>query len=149
MQLNELLTDGEAVSPVIGVILMVSITVVLAATVGTMAMSFGEEIEQTPPSANLEYDYTTEAADKVFLNVTHVGGEALANDTIDLRASDSGGFGATAYQNPGGTYAAGDRLINTSVTGTPVTSGETIRVVWAADGGQQTSVLSSSTVPSS
>jgi flagellin-like protein len=42
------LADDAAVSPVIGVILMVAITVVLAATVFVLVNGFGEEREATP-----------------------------------------------------------------------------------------------------
>ncbi len=39
--------DEEAVSPVIGVILMVAITVILAAVIGTFVLGLGDEVEET------------------------------------------------------------------------------------------------------
>jgi flagellin-like protein len=40
--------DTEAVSPVIGVILMVSITVILAAVIGTFVLGLGDNVEEQP-----------------------------------------------------------------------------------------------------
>ncbi|MFD1597480.1 type IV pilin [Halobellus rarus] len=41
MELRNLFTDDRAVSPVIGVILMVAITVILAAVIGTFVLNLG------------------------------------------------------------------------------------------------------------
>jgi len=41
MRIRQLLTDDDAVSPVIGVILMVAITVILAAVIGAFVLGFG------------------------------------------------------------------------------------------------------------
>ena len=45
-------SDDRAVSPVIGVILMVAITVILAAVIGTFVLGLGEKVE-TNPSAGV------------------------------------------------------------------------------------------------
>ncbi|TSD08581.1 type IV pilin, partial [Haloglomus irregulare] len=44
MQLTNILGDDEAVSPVIGVILMVAITVILAAVIGTFVLGLGDQV---------------------------------------------------------------------------------------------------------
>jgi flagellin-like protein len=50
MKLKQLFEAGEdrAVSPVIGVILMVAITVILAAVIGTFVLGLGENVESNP-----------------------------------------------------------------------------------------------------
>ena len=48
-------TEDRAVSPVIGVILMVAITVILAAVIGTFVLGLGESVEQNP-SAGVTVD---------------------------------------------------------------------------------------------
>jgi flagellin-like protein len=48
----------KAVSPVIGVILIVAITVILGAVVGTAALGFGEQVEQNA-RAGANIDFTT------------------------------------------------------------------------------------------
>ncbi|MCY4732257.1 type IV pilin N-terminal domain-containing protein [Natronomonas gomsonensis] len=54
MELKHLFTaddDNRAVSPVIGVILMVAITVILAAVIGTFVLGLGDQVQQTSPNA--------------------------------------------------------------------------------------------------
>ncbi|MFP4188678.1 MAG: type IV pilin, partial [Halobacteriales archaeon] len=48
--------DDSAVSPVIGVILMVAITVILAAVIGTFVLGLGENVEETA-QAGVNFDY--------------------------------------------------------------------------------------------
>ncbi|PSP81540.1 type IV pilin [Halobacteriales archaeon QS_1_68_20] len=45
------LFDDRAVSPVIGVILMVAITVILAAVIGTFVLDLGDSVDQNPQAA--------------------------------------------------------------------------------------------------
>ncbi|MDX1747991.1 MAG: type IV pilin N-terminal domain-containing protein, partial [Halobacteriales archaeon] len=42
MNIKQLFTDDDAVSPVIGVILMVAITVILAAVIGAFVLGIGD-----------------------------------------------------------------------------------------------------------
>ena len=58
MQLGNLLTDDDAVSPVIGVILMVAITVILAAVIAAFVLDIGDTDD---PAPNLVFD--TEVVD--------------------------------------------------------------------------------------
>ena len=45
---NERRNETEAVSPVIGVILMVAITVILAAVIGTFVLGLGDDVQSSP-----------------------------------------------------------------------------------------------------
>ena len=58
MQLKELLVgDERAVSPVIGVILMVAITVILAAVIGTFVLGLGDNVQtNVQAGASAQYD---------------------------------------------------------------------------------------------
>jgi len=57
MQLKELLSDDDAVSPVIGVILMVAITVILAAVIATFVLGLGDQVSNTAPQAGFSFDF--------------------------------------------------------------------------------------------
>ena len=61
MDVKELFTDDDAVSPVIGVILMVAITVILAAVIGTFVLGLGEQVQDTPPNAQFTTDYSSDS----------------------------------------------------------------------------------------
>ncbi len=49
MDFKQLFDDDRAVSPVIGVILMVAITVILAAVIGTFVLGLGDQVQNTNP----------------------------------------------------------------------------------------------------
>jgi flagellin-like protein len=51
-------TDDSAVSPVIGVILMVAITVILAAVIGTFVLGLGDNVQENP-TAGVSVDQNT------------------------------------------------------------------------------------------
>ena len=90
MKLKQLFADDDAVSPVIGVILMVAITVILAAVIGTFVLGLGDQVQTTAPNAQMSFD-----ADSTNVTVTHDGGDTLdANQTFftgDNVSYDGGG----------------------------------------------------------
>ena len=136
MQLKELLTEDRAVSPVIGVILMVAITVILAAVIGTFVLGLGDQVDESAPQVTLTFDYDTAGST---VNVTHDGGETLEGSTLELVGSESGSINASVS----GEYSAGDRVW----TGEGYSSGETLRVVWTNPNGGSTNTIASSTAP--
>lgn len=84
---KRLKSTDRAVSPVIGVILMVAITVILAAVIGTFVLDLGQSAGNSAPSASLTVD--TDASSNV-INVSHKGGDSLqAEDTRVIISNDS------------------------------------------------------------
>jgi flagellin-like protein len=68
--------DEEAVSPVIGVILMVAITVILAAVIAAFVFGMGGSLKEAPPTVSIIA--TNNAADSDYdIKVLHSGGELL------------------------------------------------------------------------
>lgn len=82
MQLKQLLEADDAVSPVIGVILMVAITVILAAVIATFVLGLGEQVSQTAPQASFTFQYNSN--DEI-LTVTHDGGDSIKAKNIYFR----------------------------------------------------------------
>jgi flagellin-like protein len=142
MQLNKLLTEDRAVSPVIGVILMVAITVILAAVIGTFVLGLGDQVSENAPQASFSFDFDT-ANDNV--TITHEGGETLDNSTLSIDGDDSG-LAPGDVNHPGdwddGTVEAGD-----SITYKDVDNGETVRVVWTNPAGGSTNTIARATAP--
>jgi flagellin-like protein len=58
MQIKNLFEEDDAVSPVIGVILMVAITVILAAVIASFVLGLGDTAGEAQPTAtwNMEYE---------------------------------------------------------------------------------------------
>jgi len=67
MKLKELLSDDGAVSPVIGVILMVAITVILAAVIGTFVLGLGDNVNQNA-QAGVTVEKTGDSSAEAQLN---------------------------------------------------------------------------------
>lgn len=131
MQLKQLLTDEDAVSPVIGVILMVAITVILAAVIGTFVLGLGDRVGNDAPSASFGFEQN---ADKV--DVTHEGGDVIQQNLTVKYTSNSTSESYT-WSEPDGSIAVGD----TSTTVKTVDPGTTVRLVWVSPDGSQEQVL--------
>ena len=81
MDLKKLFTEKRAVSPVIGVILMVAITVILAAVIGAFVLGIGGETQETP-QASITLDNTSATE----VEIRHRGGDTLLQDEFILNA---------------------------------------------------------------
>ena len=75
MKTNQFFKDEEAVSPVIGVILMVAITVILAAVIGAFVFGMG------PPEQALDMHFSNVQADS---STDIITATVIGSDTITL-----------------------------------------------------------------
>ncbi|QLG61100.1 type IV pilin [Halorarum salinum] len=149
MQFRKLIEDERAVSPVIGVILMVAITVILAAVIGTFVLGLGNNLGDTAPNANFDFDYDdpTGAGD-YDVTATHQGGATIDSDNADslvLSASETepepnGDEVDIGTLNDG--VSSGD-----SETLEDVMSGADIRVVWTSPDGSNSQTIAESQAP--
>ncbi|QLH77568.1 type IV pilin N-terminal domain-containing protein [Halosimplex rubrum] len=92
MDLKQLLNDDDAVSPVIGVILMVAITVILAAVIASFVLGLGNQAQQGSPTATIGFDYQEvhEFSDQDNVGVTtvsHDGGDSVNSEELYIRGS--------------------------------------------------------------
>ncbi|PSQ47971.1 type IV pilin [Halobacteriales archaeon SW_7_65_23] len=135
MKLKQLLNDDDAVSPVIGVILMVAITVILAAVIATFVLSLGEQVSDSAPNASFTFEYDASASTVL---VTHTGGPNIAESQLTV----------TAGSNTRGGWDSDPVTAGTSISSAiSVSSGDTVRVVWENEEGSESSVLQTFDVP--
>lgn len=117
--------DERAVSPVVGVSLLIGITVILAAVVGTVVLGVGVEGTEAP-EVTLSFEVES---DNVI--VVHEGGEPLRTDSIVIR--DTNG---TEYQLDS-DLVTGERGTVVDTDGNPLdlstTNVERITVVWQGE----------------
>lgn len=135
---NISLFDKErAVSPVIGVIMMVAITVILAAVIGAFVFGLGGQ-QQQPPQARLDFDFSDGA-----VTISHSSGDALSRANIDVVIDGSAvGEGALSSAGSDDKYTAGEEVYSGSVD-----TGDEIRVIWRSSSSDVTTTLSTITVP--
>jgi len=156
MNLKELFTEDRGVSPVIGVILMVAITVILAAVIGAFVLGLGDQASQSAPQASFEFDFDGDTN----VTLTHAGGDSIDNSTLDVTV------GSQAVYNSSGpveeidedTVYVDNNWEETISTGQSIefgfeedddieTSGETVRIVWNNPAGGSSNTLADRTWP--
>ena len=146
MHLSQLVDEERGASPVIGVILMVSIAVILAAAVGGYVLNEGDQIPDDVPQASFSYDYD----DTENVTITHTNGDDIDNETIEILID-----GELAYPDPDtaatnvtdptgwdGTISSGDSVVLYNESNAAIAEGgETVRIVWTdPDGGTSTTI---------
>jgi flagellin-like protein len=122
MQFKQLFTDNDAVSPVIGVILMVAITVILAAVIGTFVLGLGDQVSDSSPTASFTFETTTYspsagAADYNAVEITHDGGDQIDGSSLNVLVD-----GTEAY-----AASPGNKVV--SPFNTTITAGDGTKVV--------------------
>ena len=151
MKLKQLLNDDDAVSPVIGVILMVAITVILAAVIATFVLGLGEQINDSAPNASFTFDYDDGAsggdigASSVsgVLTVTHSGGPNIDAGQLSISGDNgqSGDWTDGSDVTSNGDVSAGDTVT------VDVDNGDRISIVWENQEGSESSTLQRFDVP--
>ena len=152
MKLKELFTDDSAVSPVIGVILMVAITVILAAVIGTFVLNLGGSVSQTTPQASFGFDYNDADSSNDWnendeITVVHETGDSIDVDRLSVVI---GGTTVNPSWSGSDPVSAGDTAtIEHAASGSNPTwvSGDSVRVTWNSENNENSATLSESTVP--
>lgn len=144
-----LLTDDEAVSSVIGVVLMVAVTIVLAASIGVFVLGIGTGLTDPTPQATLSMSSSvggTAGAD--YVNVSSEGGESFAAADVYVTVD-----GTKAWDGPGNYQAnftsgaskwkndveAGSRLDIVEDGADSIRDGDEVQVIWST--GDSSSIL--------
>jgi flagellin-like protein len=152
MQLKQLFHDEDAVSPVIGVILMVAITVILAAVIGTFVLGLGDQVQSSAPNANFQFDYNSSASN---FTVTHNGGQDIDSENVEISV-ENGTSNANWTDGTGsaGTLSTGSSS-EFSYAGTAGSdfdsdgqSGDSVLVIWQSPNGDSSNTIGSSRIPS-
>ena len=125
--------DDRGVSPVIGVILMVAITVILAAVIATFVLGLGEQVSSTAPQVTVDW----EEGSSPDLTAAHDGGATLeASQLSATGASDADG--GPVGSDTDTEITSGETI----ATWSTASSGEEFRITWSAEGGGTTATLS-------
>ena len=163
MQLRQLLDDDDAVSPVIGVILMVAITVILAAVIATFVLGLGEQVNQTSPNTSFSFDYeevqsgnkddswgvtANSTNDDAILTITHSGGPNIDATQLGVAGSElhssSKTYDATS-QDP--QYSAGNKISAGDSVEYAIENDDRISVIWENEEGTESATLQNFIAP--
>ena len=134
MDLKKLFTEERAVSPVIGVILMVAITVILAAVIGAFVLGIGGDQASTP-QASISLD----APGDDNVTIEHNGGETLELDEVQLSINgvlDVDPLTDSDDIDDGQTLSSGQSVEVDDGIDEDIEDGTTIRLIHEPSGGQ-------------
>ena len=150
---KQMLQDEGAVSPVIGVILMVAVTVVLGAVIGAFVFGIGDKLGEPAPNAQLNFDYD---ADGDSLDIVHDGGDSITPDntgSLAVSGSDIASNSSDLTWAPSGSTASNNKNVYVLDSGVSLTSGDdivtvasvdsghTVDLQWVSNGGDQSTTL--------
>jgi flagellin-like protein len=160
MDIKQFLGDEDAVSPVIGVILMVAITVILAAVIGTFVLGLGQGVQSAPQAQfTIETSNLNDATDTndAFV-ITHDGGDTIESANVDIVVDgdlvyDDGAVNSPTFSvaAPGDNWqteinAGGAQQIQEDGTNNVFDEDETVRVVWQSASSDKTQTLAKFTL---
>lgn len=111
-------SDEHAVSPVIGVILMVAITVILAAVVAVFGFGFGGP-DQKGPVASIQVTNVPETTGIIDMKIVHRAGESFKAGDWRISIVEVGSPPAFITAISG--FSVGDQIITTNLTNSPGT----------------------------
>jgi len=147
MKLKNLFTNDRAVSPVIGVILMVAITVILAAVIGTFVIGLGDDLGNTTPSASVDASANEtleglEAGDSI-ATFTHRSGDSIDTSNLGVTGSFESFDNVTLDPNAQERFSAGvsiDAQLGADETDPgDIVEGDVVRLVF--DDGDRSTTL--------
>lgn len=119
-------TDDRAVSPVIGVILMVAITVILAAVIGTFVLGLGDSLGDNQPTAQLNVDIDESANTTT---IEHSGGDSIESDSLRVIISNASDSSESGESTIGARFSVGDTVSNATSSGAnTLGSGDEVRI---------------------
>jgi flagellin-like protein len=125
--------DNKAVSPVVGTILLIAITVALAAIVATLVSGLGGR--GAPPSVMLTVKAENSGANGVTLTIEHNGGDDLTLTDLKVQASNENGAMTTlenvSIVGGGTTLTVGGKATGTYTYGSvsPINAVITVYVI--------------------
>jgi len=154
MRLKALLAeDDNAVSPVIGVILMVAITVILAAVIASFVLGLGPG--GAAPTVNFDSNFDDSSSPSpgdAFLNVSVTGGDSVPVDQLSFSGDvagyvdDDGSVASSPPENWPTANATGTAEGETAISAgdevaLTVTTPYEVNVVWSSEDGGTTQTL--------
>jgi len=137
--------DDTGVSPVIGVILMVAVTVIIAAVIGSSVLGMADSASETPPQASLsieqgQYNVKESGGTHTFspvVNIKHQSGDKIEYSNLEITVDGKTAQSFVAKSEPapygssGGPWVA-DATSEYFNQNSPFTAGDTIMILTAS-----------------
>lgn len=137
IELRSLYRADDAVSSVLGVVLMVAVTIILAAVIGTFVLGIGSDLTESSPQTSWEFSDNPNASTGS-VTIVHGGGDDVDVSTLEITIG-----GETAFENgdeqnefdvtdESGSLTTGDH-IHIEGNSSAIESGDEVLVIWSTD----------------
>lgn len=156
MDVRAFCSDDDAVSSVLGVILMVGITIILAAIVGTFVLGIGQGLTSATPQVAVEYSTDYNPSDNSSVTILHAGGDAMEQKNLEVTIAGQTAWKAGSVKNGYDETSpwpkqvtAGDRLgLEEQLPGgtgpDAIEEGDEVLLIWTGEG--KATILSKTTI---
>lgn len=154
MKSTRLGSERDAVSPVMGVVLMVAIVIILAAIVGTFVLETERLNDRDTPRAKFSFDYTGTASDGTegYVEISFDSGDEIRASELRVRGDGIVSVSSTSKDDSGisspdtrwsgaDAYGAGSTISSGDDVYVGVESDYEIAVVWTSNDVDQTVTL--------
>lgn len=111
--------------------LLITITVILAAVIGSFVLNLGGSLQQGAPQASFDFEYNTVGPN---VAVTHTTGDTIDEGSVEIVNSAGG---STDWPVP---ISAGNMGVHDYSS-----SGDMVHVTWESENGENSATLSQST----
>lgn len=135
MNLKQLFTDERAISPVVGVALLIAIAVILATVIGAVVLDLGPGGASTP-TTDAAGNYSTS---NTSLTVSHRGGDPLPAGQIRF-VDESGNETQLSDQISDDELTAGESVILDG-SDLNIAGGDTITMIWEAENSDKEQII--------
>jgi flagellin-like protein len=125
-----LFDDDRGVSPVIGVILMVAITVILAAVIAAFVLGLGDT-NSTAPNVNFDFDYDEANGE---LDITVTGGDSFDAERISFN-TDGNATATPDFSGSSVTAGATATLGEDGTSGNTFASDDEVEIIFTSEDG--------------
>lgn len=141
--------DDRGVTSVLGVVLMVAVTIILASVIGVYVLGIGSDLTETSPQTSFEFSHSTSPGDTNSTTIVHGGGDTFQADSVEITIG-----GETVYENGentsdflasgwSGEVSSGDSITIKEDAGT-FQPGDSVIIIW--NGEESSSIIGESTV---
>lgn len=146
-QITQFKTDARAVTPVIGIILLVALAVILGAIIGTFGFGLADTVQDYAPSTQFDFTFASgvsgqpcglaSGGDTGKLEITHAAGDKIEETQLTL-VDDEGNRADwnDCASNPATDVSSGDKTLP------DIDTNDTVKILWESENkGGDTAVL--------
>lgn len=150
MEIRDLFVETDAVSSVVSTVLMVAITVILVAVIGSFVLNLGgAAVGDRQPTTSFSITQSNVSCggnSTIGVTITHEGGDVIDKDQLSVTVDDAAATNCSGTQ----VWAGSDEVSasdSVTITGdatdgsTSLAPDDRIVVTWRSDGGQKSFIL--------